>query len=57
MFLVCSRAIQILEEDNKRLENQLKATKAELKELRENVLFYRLKRKFHHLSGKDRTKQ
>jgi hypothetical protein len=55
MFLVCSRAIQILEEDNKRLESQLKATKAELKELRENVLFYRLKRKLRHISGKDQT--
>jgi hypothetical protein len=55
MFLVCSRAIQILEEDNKRLESQLKATKAELKELRENVFFYRLKRKLRHISGKDQT--
>lgn len=54
-FLICCEAIQQLEQNNRMLDLELQSVKSELKNIRENVLLYRLKRKIKHILGKDKS--
>lgn len=54
-ILFYGRAVQLLEQRNRQLKKELEKVRQDMRDVRESVLLYRLKRKIRHLSGKDKT--
>lgn len=60
VIMVYGRAVELLEQENQKLQNDLQKVRKDMqtlrsdfKAVRENVLLFRLKRKLRHIMGKD----